>query len=303
MATAVKCKYQGKAISVSEALRIKQQSPSEVFACVECGQLVRPHRSGGNTKAHFEHLDRNPSCTLSHISRGETSGDNDAVGGEDWSNAELKAAVEAYVSMQRKHLAGEVFVKKSTYEKLSSRFGRTAKSFEYRMQNISYVYSLMGRKWLPGLKPAKNVGARVAAVIERLIGEVEGRMTVPTVEFDIRVREEAKRKQKVEPPGNQKPSVTTAEVTQYKRDPAVKAWILECAKGVCECCLKPAPFLGVDEEPFLEVHHVIQLADLGPDTICNAVALCPNCHRQIHYGKEAQSVVAKLYATIHRLRK
>ena len=31
-------------------------------------------------------------------------------------------------------------------------------------------------------------------------------------------------------------------------------------------------------KPYLEVHHIIQLAKGGPDTIKNAVALCPNCH-------------------------
>ncbi len=34
----------------------------------------------------------------------------------------------------------------------------------------------------------------------------------------------------------------------------------------------------------LEVHHVIRLADGGSDTINNSVALCPNCHRELHFG-------------------
>jgi 5-methylcytosine-specific restriction protein A len=41
-----------------------------------------------------------------------------------------------------------------------------------------------------------------------------------------------------------------------------------------------------DGMPYLEVHHVKQLKDGGSDRIDNAVALCPNCHRKAHYGKE-----------------
>jgi len=49
--------------------------------------------------------------------------------------------------------------------------------------------------------------------------------------------------------------------------------------------VKPAPFLRKkDQSPYLEVHHMIQLADGGEDTTENAVALCPNCHRQLHFG-------------------
>ncbi|WP_413817679.1 HNH endonuclease [Pseudomonas viridiflava] len=34
----------------------------------------------------------------------------------------------------------------------------------------------------------------------------------------------------------------------------------------------------------MEVHHKIRLADGGLDTLENAVALCPNCHRATHYA-------------------
>lgn len=35
-------------------------------------------------------------------------------------------------------------------------------------------------------------------------------------------------------------------------------------------------------KPYLESHHVITLADGGPDVIYNTIAICPNCHRKIH---------------------
>lgn len=72
---------------------------------------------------------------------------------------------------------------------------------------------------------------------------------------------------------------------EFKRNPHVIAEILERAKGICEKCGKPAPFNRVsDGTPYLEVHHKIWLADGGEDTVDNTIAVCPNCHRQLHFG-------------------
>lgn len=63
-------------------------------------------------------------------------------------------------------------------------------------------------------------------------------------------------------------------------------WIAEHAKrrakGKCELCVKNAPFLRKNGEPYLETHHIQWLANGGFDTIENTVALCPNCHRRMH---------------------
>ncbi|WP_342542729.1 HNH endonuclease signature motif containing protein [Paenisporosarcina sp. FSL H8-0542] len=36
--------------------------------------------------------------------------------------------------------------------------------------------------------------------------------------------------------------------------------------------------------PYLEVHHIKRLADNGEDSVENAIAVCPNCHRELHFG-------------------
>lgn len=56
-----------------------------------------------------------------------------------WSNEELLASVEAYRRMAEKQEAGVSYSKKQVYEELAARYGRSAKAFEYRMQNISAV--------------------------------------------------------------------------------------------------------------------------------------------------------------------
>ena len=84
---------------------------------------------------------------------------------ENWSTEELEAAVVVYIEMHQKEANGEPFKKTSYYAELSEKFGRSTKSYEYRMQNISYVYQLMGRDWVKGLKPAVNVGSGVTEKI------------------------------------------------------------------------------------------------------------------------------------------
>ncbi len=70
----------------------------------------------------------------------------------------------------------------------------------------------------------------------------------------------------------------------FRRNPDVIAEVLLRADGTCEGCQRPAPFQRADGTPYLEVHHRRRLADGGDDSVENAVALCPNCHRERHYG-------------------
>ena len=71
----------------------------------------------------------------------------------------------------------------------------------------------------------------------------------------------------------------------YKRNPDIVAEALLRAAGRCERCTNRAPFIRAsDGSPYLEVHHRKSLADSGDDSLANVLALCPNCHREIHHG-------------------
>lgn len=70
----------------------------------------------------------------------------------------------------------------------------------------------------------------------------------------------------------------------FKRNPLVVAEVLALADGECQNCLSDAPFRREDGRPYLEVHHVEWLSQGGEDSVKNAIALCPNCHREAHYG-------------------
>lgn len=84
---------------------------------------------------------------------------------------------------------------------------------------------------------------------------------------------------------NKKPAQVAVVTKAFVRNPDVVAEVLLRAGGVCESCNKVGPFIGKAQgTPFLEVHHKVRLADGGDDSVENAVALCPNCHREKHYG-------------------
>ena len=85
-------------------------------------------------------------------------------------------------------------------------------------------------------------------------------------------------------PGH-KPRQITATTTTFLRNQYVVAEVLCRANGQCDQCSSPAPFTKhTDHTPYLEVHHRIPLAKGGDDTVENAIALCPNCHREAHHG-------------------
>jgi hypothetical protein len=71
MPKATTCRLLHRELNVEEAVvlrdearRLRQQAPD--FRCIDCGQPIRPHRSGGHAAAHFEHLERNENCPLGH---------------------------------------------------------------------------------------------------------------------------------------------------------------------------------------------------------------------------------------------
>lgn len=121
------------------------------------------------------------------------------------------------------------------------------------------------------------------------------------INFEATVASKLKTPPKKKPKGSKKPIKKTQSSEQIVRDPEVHAWILNNSKWVCECCNKAAPFSKTDGYKYLEVHHVKRLADGGSDTIANAIAVCPNCHRELHYGENRDNLVNSLYKKTKRL--
>jgi 5-methylcytosine-specific restriction protein A len=249
--------------------------------------------------------------------------------GKPWSDEELRASVEAYLDMQHKVETNEKFTKSSYYKALAEKYGRTVKSFEFRMQNISAVLQSMGRDPLAGLRAKENVGPENRPKLERMIRELSTPVVGPTAAVSPapviapiaaptnaappistmlpveqkRATYNVTRVPMSKPAGVAKPKKKPDSETapQYERDMEVKSWVLWVANGHCECCGTPAPFSTDKGEPYLEIHHVRQLAHGGPDTPENAVAVCPNCHRELHYGMGSVALRERLYEQVERL--
>lgn len=241
---------------------------------------------------------------------------------KEWSDDELQDAVEAYLHMFDTTRQRKPFVKKRIYEALGAKHGRAPAAFERRMMNISAVLEAAGYEWLPGLAPNRNVGSAVAPRIERALQRAgafqrpQGPLPLrpasleawpmPKTTIGQTAKEESQvapadrsdDEPKMPPPGVLKPREVTPTTRTFARDEAVKAWVLARSKGACECCKKPAPFVDSAGVPFLEVHHLKQLANGGSDTVTNAVAVCPNCHRELHHGRAASDQLASIYASV-----
>jgi len=85
------------------------------------------------------------------------------------------------------------------------------------------------------------------------------------------------------------PDRVRSEAWSYARDPKVRIAVLKRADGKCEFCGKLG-FMKADGTRYLESHHVIALAADGADKLTNVIALCPEDHREAHFGARSEEI-------------
>jgi 5-methylcytosine-specific restriction protein A len=94
---------------------------------------------------------------------------------------------------------------------------------------------------------------------------------------------------------NSKPSRGSTSTREYfYRSDAIVAYAIIRAGGRCENCNNLGPFEDSKGNRYLEVHHIHRLADGGPDSPQNVAAVCPNCHKEAHFGKNRESIRERL---------
>jgi len=76
----------------------------------------------------------------------------------------------------------------------------------------------------------------------------------------------------------------------YERSKTIRLYVLVRSKGNCEACKKPAPFNRKNGFFYLEPHHTKLISESGLDDLHWVGAVCPNCHREIHYGIGGQKL-------------
>jgi hypothetical protein len=86
----------------------------------------------------------------------------------------------------------------------------------------------------------------------------------------------------------------------YARDPSVRKAVLKRAKGKCELCGEPG-FHKADRTRYLECHHIIALAKEGKDRMSNVIALCPNDHREAHFGARGAEIEQEMIKKVRAI--
>jgi predicted HNH restriction endonuclease len=99
------------------------------------------------------------------------------------------------------------------------------------------------------------------------------------------------------PRGSISPDRASYSVSIVVRNPEVRRYVIESAKGKCEFC-KQDGFLMANGKRYLEAHHIIALASDGEDTVDNVIALCSDHHRQAHFGANADELERKFLTCI-----
>lgn len=89
----------------------------------------------------------------------------------------------------------------------------------------------------------------------------------------------------------------------YERSADVRIYVLRRADGRCEGCGGEGPFRTKAEpqRPYLEPHHTDRLSDDGPDHPARVIALCPGCHRRVHFGVDGEHYNQVLKRTLREI--
>ncbi len=90
--------------------------------------------------------------------------------------------------------------------------------------------------------------------------------------------------------------------TVYERSSEVRNYVLSRSKGNCEWCGE-AGFRTPSGSLYLETHHIQPLAENGSDTVDNVIALCPNHHREAHYGVDQDTLKKAMHKRVIMLNK
>lgn len=192
-----------------------------------------------------------------------------------WTEDELAAAVDAYRQMEARLANGSGLEKARVYRELADRHGRTAKAWEYRMQNISHVLDQAGKPWLPGLLPASNVGANVEPKLAKLLGlsgEALTSVSGPTrglLEQETKAAEafgsfsptdEVDERQRV-----------LAAIVRRRGQPAFRKALLEAYGGCCA-------ITGCGVADALEAAHIRPYTDQSSNVVSNGLLLRADIH-------------------------
>lgn len=102
-------------------------------------------------------------------------------------------------------------------------------------------------------------------------------------------------------PESRKDPIMNGESYSYPRDKKTALKALKHANYECEIDKEHPSFIRkTNGTNYTEPHHLVPMSeqdnyDVSLDVQANIVSLCSNCHNQLHYGKDSEELLRKLY--------
>ena len=257
----------------------KERQKGIIYGPKEEGVIIIT--SGGRHSRNSGYEDaENDDGTWSYYGQGKT-GDQDP---KRKSNAMLVSGERSILLFQTKEPNAREVRKQGSFKK----------SYVFRGEFVSDGYELIR----PDKGPRKGLHTIRVKLIPVGDGIRDNQNPISETEFPESI-EEMRSNILLKQSENKKDKTTRSYLTKaYERDAEIKRYTLLRAVGECEYCKKKAPFLKKNGAPYLEVHHILRLADFGDDKIENVIGLCPNCHREAHYGSERDRIRKAMLLTV-----
>ncbi len=97
-----------------------------------------------------------------------------------------------------------------------------------------------------------------------------------------------------------KPRKKENSSSSYVRDSAKAKGAIIASNFKCNIDESHMSFIAKSGKPYMEAHHLIPISaqdnfDVSLDVDANIICLCPNCHRNLHYGKDIKNMLEGLY--------
>ncbi|MGJ4954802.1 DUF3883 domain-containing protein [Bradyrhizobium sp. HKCCYLRH2015] len=109
-----------------------------------------------------------------------TKGSAQGSKGTDWTAEQVAVVVANYFALLEKERAGVKLNKADLYRRLAPEVGRSEKSIEWKLRNVSAVLDELGIAWVSGLVPAHNYQDFLVEAVEIQLEQHPQVLTNPT---------------------------------------------------------------------------------------------------------------------------
>ncbi|MDT8894037.1 HNH endonuclease [Halomonas sp. I1] len=312
MPTITECIYKSQVIDVERALEIKKYSLESEnsdadFTCIECGAPVRPHRDGGHASAHFEHLARNPECSLSHRAKGANEqGVLEPV--ESINEAQVNAQAFSGVGKAAKTVANENFNRFfHWYYFPELDLFAPSKFIGYKNTNLdnykgkgtgTETQRVLGQwfsKVEAGTESHKELSRKLTDFAESIDKTISKKTFEGTGGVYILSGEYADQDfpDEITKSSFKEGATKQVRVNAYERSNQARAECIEYYGA--KCCVCDFEFQSLYGKElgagFIHVHHLVDISQIGKeyevDPIADLRPVCPNCHAMLHKRKPA----------------